>query len=55
MSVHTSGHASIDDLKRYAEALNPAKIVPIHTFVPDKYKELFNNVQLHAEGEYWEV
>jgi len=55
MSVHTSGHASIDDLKRYAEALKPAKIVPIHTFMPEKYKELFNNVQLHADGEYWEV
>jgi ribonuclease J len=55
VSVHTSGHASIDDLKRYAEALNPLKIVPIHTFMPEKYKKLFNNVQLHADGEYWEV
>ena len=55
VSIHTSGHASIDDLKRYAEALKPSKIVPIHTFMPEKYKELFNNVQLHADGEYWEV
>ncbi len=54
-SVHTSGHAGIEDLKRFAEALNPAKIVPIHTFMPEKYKELFKNVQIHGDGEYWEV
>ena len=54
-SVHTSGHAGIEDLKRFAEALNPAKIVPIHTFMPEKYEELFKNVQIHDDGEYWEV
>jgi len=55
VSIHTSGHAGPSDLKRFADALRPAKIVPIHTFMPDKYKELFNNVQLYADGEYWEV
>ncbi len=55
VSIHTSGHASVDDLKRFAEALKPSKIVPIHTFMPEKYKELFNDVKLHADGEYWEV
>jgi len=55
VSIHTSGHAGIDDLKRFAEALNPSVIVPIHTFMPEKYVEIFNNVHLHADGEYWEV
>jgi ribonuclease J len=55
VNIHTSGHASVDDLKRFAEALKPTKIVPIHTFMPEKYKELFSNVELHADGEYWEV
>ena len=55
VSVHTSGHAGIGDLKRFAEALNPSAIVPIHTFMPEKYEEIFNNVYLHADGEYWEV
>jgi ribonuclease J len=55
ISIHTSGHASIDDLVRFAEAFKPKKIVPIHTFMPEKYNELFNNVKLHADGEYWEV
>jgi hypothetical protein len=28
--IHTSGHASVDDLKRLAEAVNPKALVPIH-------------------------
>ncbi len=55
VSVHTSGHAGVDDLKRFAEALNPSKIVPIHTFTPEKFEGLFKNVYLHKDGEYWEV
>ncbi len=55
VSIHTSGHASIDDLNLFAEALKPTKIVPIHTFMPEKYSEIFRNVQLHSNGEYWEV
>ncbi|MBM3700894.1 MAG: MBL fold metallo-hydrolase [Actinobacteria bacterium] len=55
ISVHTSGHAGVDVLKQFAKALNPAKIVPIHTFVPEKYREIYNNVELHDDGEYWEV
>jgi len=54
-SIHTSGHASPSDLKRFAEALAPSRIVPIHTFMPEKYCELFDNVELNADGEYWEV
>ncbi len=39
--IHTSGHASPSDLKRFVDLLKPRKIIPIHTFYPDKYKELF--------------
>ena len=55
VSIHTSGHASPVDLKRFAEALKPAKIVPIHTFMPEKYQEIYTNVEPHPDGEYWEV
>ena len=55
ISIHTSGHAIPADLKRFAEALAPLRIVPIHTFMPEKYQELFNNVELNADGVYWEV
>ena len=55
ISIHTSGHASIVDLKRFAMAINPRKVVPIHTYMPERYAELFENIELHNDGEYWEV
>ena len=53
--VHTSGHAGPADLKRYAEALDPRVLVPIHSFHPGRYLELFPRVELHGDGEWWEV
>jgi ribonuclease J len=54
--VHTSGHASIADLKRLADAMAPDALVPVHTFEGDRYQELFgNNVIRRADGEWWEV
>ena len=54
-SIHTSGHASLVDLKKMVSAINPAVLVPIHTFIPEKFTELFQNVQIHNDGEWWEV
>jgi len=53
--IHTSGHASIADLKRLSEAINPQVLVPIHTFAGDQYSGLFSNVVRHHDGEWWEV
>ncbi len=39
--IHTSGHASIADLKRLAEAMAPDVLVPVHTFEGDRFSELF--------------
>jgi len=54
-SIHTSGHASPVDLKKLVSAINPHKVVPIHSFFPEKYPELFPNVEVHNDGEWWEV
>ena len=54
-SIHTSGHASPVDLKRFVKAIEPGKIVPIHSFLPERYSELFSNVEMHPDGEWWEV
>jgi ribonuclease J len=54
-SVHTSGHASICDLKALVTALSPHKVVPIHSFMPERYPSLFPNVEIHDDGEWWEV
>ncbi|HAJ33561.1 MAG TPA: hypothetical protein DCK79_09370 [Candidatus Atribacteria bacterium] len=54
--VHTSGHAEIDTLKKVVKKLKPGKIIPIHTFHPDKYSSLFNRkiVQV-SDGEVFVV
>jgi ribonuclease J len=55
-SIHTSGHASIMDLKRMAEALAPDVLVPVHTFEGDRYPELFGaHVCRRLDGEWWAV
>jgi ribonuclease J len=52
---HTSGHAPVADLKRLAEAISPKRLVPIHSFEPDSYPDLFENVELKNDGETWSV
>jgi len=52
---HTSGHAPVVDLQRFARALAPKVIVPIHSFEPDRYPELFDNVCIQRDGDWWEV
>lgn len=52
---HTSGHASITDLKRLAEALKPGVLVPVHTFKPEEYSDHFAHVVLRDDGAWWEV
>ncbi len=54
--VHTSGHAEIDTLKKVVKKLKPGKIVPIHTFHPDKYGGLFSRkIEQISDGEVFEV
>lgn len=54
-SIHTSGHASPGDLKKLVTVINPRSVVPIHSFFPGRYPELFPNVEAHNDGEWWEV
>ena len=49
---HTSGHADPTLLRRFATALAPEHIVPIHTAVPHRYIEHFENVKHCANGEW---
>ncbi len=49
--VHTSGHAILNDLRRFAKALSPKCLVPIHTFEAARYSEYFDNVKIANDGE----
>ena len=53
--IHTSGHADIQTLKKFVNALHPAQVVPIHTFFPDRFKTLFSDVCLHGDNEVFEI
>ncbi len=53
--VHASGHAVTSDLQKLASCLKPLKVVPIHSFTPERYGEFFSSVECHDDGEWWDV
>ena len=53
--IHTSGHAPVKDLKRFAEALAPKRLIPIHSFETGQFDEFFDNVETKDDGDWWEV
>jgi ribonuclease J len=54
-SIHTSGHASVPDLRRLVAAINPGRVVPVHSEATDRFSELFANVEHHVDGEWWSL
>ena len=54
-TIHTSGHASIADLKRLIEAVVPRQLVPIHSFEPQRFGEFFRDIVQRQDGEWWEA
>lgn len=52
---HTSGHASVRDLSRLAAAVNPGRLVPIHTEGPLQFAEHFANAEPQQDGAWWQV
>jgi ribonuclease J len=52
--LHSSGHATTADLQRLAAAVG-GRIVPIHTAAAEQYADLFEGVEPHPDGEWWEV
>jgi ribonuclease J len=58
--IHTSGHATVPDLIKFAKAINPKKIVPIHTGFPETFKreferEGFTNISLWEDGRAYTI
>jgi ribonuclease J len=60
LTMHTSGHATVPDLITFAKAINPKKIIPIHTNKPREFKnafekEGFSNITLWEDGKEYQV
>ena len=53
--IHTSGHANPEDLEKFANALKPKVLIPMHTFEPEGFAELYDNVKVLNDGEVYEV
>jgi ribonuclease J len=53
--VHTSGHASVADLRRLVTAFDPDRVVPIHSEAGDRFAGLFPRVDVQSDGTWWEV
>lgn len=53
--AHSSGHASVADLQRFASAVAATQVVPIHTNAPDRFPSLIDNVRIREDGEWWGV
>ena len=51
ISIHTGGHADINTLKKVVDTVRPKRIIPIHTFKPDFYDNLFPNVRHVSDRE----
>ncbi|MEW8523820.1 MAG: MBL fold metallo-hydrolase [Candidatus Thiodiazotropha endolucinida] len=52
--IHTSGHADVHDLKLLVNAIHPKNLIPIHTFTPDRFDRIGENVTRVADGEWFE-
>lgn len=50
--IHSSGHASPEMLVRFAEAMQPATLIPVHGEAWQEHKEKFPNVRIVQNGEW---
>ena len=55
MALHTSGHATINNIQRLIAKLEPKKIIPIHTMKPDLFVGLSDKVELKDDGVEFRV
>lgn len=51
VKIHTSGHVSPEHLKAFVRAINPAKIIPVHTLYPEKFRDIFGDKVVTLKDE----
>ncbi|MGM0609300.1 MAG: MBL fold metallo-hydrolase [Candidatus Muiribacteriota bacterium] len=52
ISIHSSGHADINTIKKVISNMNPVKIIPIHTECKESFKDFSDKVYL-ADDKEW--
>ncbi|MEA2019239.1 MAG: MBL fold metallo-hydrolase RNA specificity domain-containing protein [Campylobacterota bacterium] len=53
--AHTSGHANLDALQKFASSLKPKKLIPIHTEFKEEFTRYFDNVSVLDDDETMEI
>jgi ribonuclease J len=53
--AHTSGHADLEALQKFASAINPKKLIPIHTEHKNKFASNFQNVMILEDNEVYNL
>ena len=53
--IHTSGHATVDELKRFIGAFPESRIIPIHLQDRDGFVKMADRVELKNDKEWWEI
>lgn len=53
--IHTSGHATVDEIRQFVNAIPANRIVPIHLEDRDGFAALSERVETKNDHEWWEV
>lgn len=53
--AHTSGHADLAALKKFASSLTPKRLIPIHTEHKEEFTEHFDNVDIMMDAESYDL
>jgi ribonuclease J len=53
--LHTSGHATVDELRRFVEAIPARRVIPIHLEDRDGFAKLSERVEIKNDHQWWEV
>ena len=53
--VHTSGHATEEELQKFIDAFPKSRVIPIHLEDREGFSRLSSNVELRIDHEWWEV
>lgn len=51
--IHTSGHATVDELRQFVEAIPTSRVVPIHLEDREGFADLSSKVELRNDHEWW--
>ena len=55
VTIHTSGHASVDTLKNMVKTVMPKRVIPIHTNTPELFQEILSDAEVAVGGDGVEI